>query len=176
MHHQTPEHAEPIDEADPAWPALGDQEAAPELVAAAAIRPSAVESHIRMLTIVLIALGAAIGATGRFFLAQWAAERFGTSFPYGTLIINITGSFLLGFVYALLTRASPTTGQLARAFLGIGLLGGYTTFSSFSYETSQLLLRGDLLGALVNPLASVLGGIVVCVLGIALGSLVVGAP
>ena len=128
-----------------------------------------------MLTIILIMAGAALGAAARFLIAQWAAGRFGTSFPYGTLLINISGSFLLGFVYVALLRASPTAAHLARAFLGVGLLGGYTTFSSFSYETSQLLLEGKLIGALVNPLASVLGGVAVCVVGMALGHLVASA-
>jgi len=123
-----------------------------------------------MQTILLIMLGAALGATARYFLAQWAAQRFGTSFPYGTLIINVTGSFLLGLVYTILLRTSLAHAPLLRAFLGIGLLGGYTTFSSFSYETSQLLLEGNLTGAVLNPLLSVLGGILVCVLGIALGN------
>jgi CrcB protein len=128
-----------------------------------------------MLTIALIMVGAGLGATARFFLAQWAAARFGASFPYGTLLINLTGSFLLGLIYTILLRANPATAPLARAFLGVGLLGGYTTFSSFSYETSQLLLEGNLLGAIVNPLASVLGGVIVCVLGIALGNLMIGS-
>ena len=128
-----------------------------------------------MQTVLLIALGAALGATARYFLAQWAAAHFGATFPYGTLIINLTGSFFLGFIYTILLRSNPASAPLARAFLGVGLLGGYTTFSSFSYETSQLLLEGNILGALVNPLLSVLGGIVLCILGIVLGTVMTTA-
>jgi fluoride exporter len=125
-----------------------------------------------MQTILLIALGAALGAIARYVLAQWATARFGATFPYGTLIINLTRSFLLGFIYTVLLRTNPASAPLARAFLGVGLLGGYTTFSSFSYETSQLLLEGNIVGAVVNPLLSVLGGIMLCTLGIVLGTAV----
>jgi fluoride exporter len=165
----------PIDEAGQASPGLGHLEAGSKFPILALLRRAALGSRIRMLTIILIMVGAGLGATARFLLAQWAAARFGASFPYGTLLINISGSFLLGFIYTILLRANPATAPLARAFLGVGLLGGYTTFSSFSYETSQLLLEGNLLGAIVNPLASVLGGIVVCMFGIALGNLVIGS-
>ena len=165
------EDASPIDEGDLIHPSLGLKD-----TAALGVPTSVVHSQIlsrrrsRMQTVLLIVLGAALGATARYFLAQWAAQHFGASFPYGTLIINITGSFLLGLVYTILLRTSLAYAPLLRAFLGIGLLGGYTTFSSFSYETSQLLLEGNLTGAVLNPLLSVIGGILVCILGIALGN------
>lgn len=127
-----------------------------------------------MLIIVLIVIGAAFGATARYLLAQWVAARWGTSFPYGTLLINLTGSFLLGLVYTVIAQSNPAIAPFARAFFGVGLLGGYTTFSSFSYETSQLFLEGNVVGAIVNPLVSVLGGISLCFLGIITGNLLTG--
>jgi fluoride exporter len=175
MHKRSSKNPAPIDEADLVTPTLGRRASAARLAMPALFRRAVLGRHARMLTIILIMLGAALGAAARFALAQWAAAHFGASFPYGTLLINISGSFLLGFIYTILLRANPATAPLARAFLGVGLLGGYTTFSSFSYETSQLLLEGNLRGAIVNPLASVFGGIVVCVLGIALGNLVIGS-
>jgi len=161
----------PIDEGDLIHSSLGLKDAAGlEVPTSVVDRQIHSRRRSRMPTVLLIVLGAALGATGRYFLAQWAAQHFGANFPYGTLIINITGSFLLGLVYTVLLRRSHAYAPLLRAFLGIGLLGGYTTFSSFSYETSQLLLEGNLTGAVLNPLLSVLGGILVCVLGIALGN------
>ena len=161
----------PIDEGDLIHPPLGLRDAAgSEVPTSVAHRQFHSRRRSRMPTVLLIVLGAALGATARYFLAQWAAQHFGANFPYGTLIINITGSFLLGLVYTVLLRTSLAYAPLLRAFLGIGLLGGYTTFSSFSYETSQLLLEGNVTGAVLNPLLSVLGGILVCILGIALGN------
>jgi CrcB protein len=125
-------------------------------------------------TILIIALGAALGANLRYFLTLRTAAWLGTGFPYGTLIINISGSFLIGLVYTLLANSgSPYTPEL-RLFLGVGLLGGYTTFSSFSYETYQLFLTGSTLLGLLNPLISVAGGLLASALGIVLGSLVSG--
>lgn len=85
-----------------------------------------------------IAIGGAIGCVSRYFLASFIQQRAGPDFPLGTLVINITGSFVLGFLmrYALQSGAiSPET----RAFLTTGFCGGYTTFSTYSYETALLL-------------------------------------
>jgi fluoride exporter len=165
------DRSSPIDEGDLINPSLGVKDAAAlGMPTSFAYRQVNSRRRILMQTVLLIVLGAALGSTARYYLAQWAAQRFGTVFPYGTLIINITGSFLLGLIYTVLLRTSPSYAPLLRAFLGIGLLGGYTTFSSFSYETSQLLLEGNLTGAVINPLLSVVGGILLCILGIALGN------
>ncbi len=89
-----------------------------------------------------VALGSALGGAARFLLGGWIQNRFGPSFPLGTLAINITGSLLLGFLlrYALET---PAIGPDARALLTTGLCGGYTTFSTFSYETVRLVEDGE---------------------------------
>src|SRR6266540_5787610 len=89
-----------------------------------------------------VALGSALGGAARLLVGGWIQNRFGPSFPLGTLAINITGSLLLGFLlrYALET---PAIGPDARALLTTGLCGGYTTFSTFSYETVRLVEDGE---------------------------------
>jgi CrcB protein len=89
----------------------------------------------------LIGLGAFLGANARYMMQTWTAARWGTSFPLGTLLINVIGSFALGFFLTAATqRAAISTNW--RLFIAVGLLGGYTTFSSFTYETLALL-QGD---------------------------------
>lgn len=89
-----------------------------------------------------IAAGSAIGGVSRYLLGGWLQRQTGGTFPIGTLVINITGSFLLGLIlrYAVET---PTLTPEARAFLTIGFCGGYTTFSTFSYETVALMEDGQ---------------------------------
>ena len=89
-----------------------------------------------------VALGSAIGGAVRYLLGGWIQQRTGGAFPFPTLLINVSGSFLLGFLqrYGLETTAlSPEV----RTMLTIGFCGGYTTFSAFSYETVLLLEQGD---------------------------------
>ncbi|HEX5386666.1 MAG TPA: fluoride efflux transporter CrcB [Gemmatimonadales bacterium] len=89
-----------------------------------------------------VALGGALGSASRFLLGAFLQQRSGVAFPVGTLIVNITGSFLLGFLlrYALET---PAISPEVRALLTTGFCGGYTTFSTFSYETAALLEDGE---------------------------------
>jgi CrcB protein len=114
-----------------------------------------------------VALGGAIGTVGRYFISGLVATRFGETFPWGTLIINITGSFVIGF-FATLTGpdgrylVSGTT----RQFVMVGLCGGYTTFSSFSLQTLNLMRDGEWLYAGGNVVASV----VLCLIFVWLGS------
>lgn len=95
-----------------------------------------------MLNILAIALGAAVGANLRYGISNWAAQRWGTAFPYGTLLINVLGSFLIGLLLVLATTrlalSNPT-----RLLLVTGLLGGFTTFSSFSFEAYTLIVEGN---------------------------------
>ncbi len=85
----------------------------------------------------LIALGAALGANARYLVGVWAADRFGADYPYGTLIVNITGSFILGFLLSLTTERLALSPEL-RFLLAVGFLGSYTTFSSYAVETLNL--------------------------------------
>ena len=116
----------------------------------------------------IIGLGGFLGAIARYALGGWAAEKWGASFPYGTLLINVTGSFVLGLFLA------AATGRLAidprwRLLLAIGFLGAYTTFSTYTYESAQLLLAGAWWPGVVNLLASNLLGLAASVAGIAIG-------
>jgi fluoride exporter len=89
-----------------------------------------------------IAAGGAVGSVLRFLVGLLIQDRVGTAFPAGTLLVNITGSFLLGLLieYAL---ATPAISREVRAMLTTGFCGGYTTFSTFSYETARLMQDGD---------------------------------
>jgi fluoride exporter len=98
-----------------------------------------------------VALGGALGSVARYGCSGFAARLLGVTFPYGTLFVNVTGSFIIG-VLATLSLASDRalSSTDARAFLIVGVLGGFTTFSSFSYETLSLARTGNLAGAAVN--------------------------
>jgi CrcB protein len=122
------------------------------------------------MTAFVIFVGAGLGGVGRYAVSAWVQSLGGAAFPWGTLLINVTGSLLLTFVYGLLdgTSAAPEW----RAFLGIGILGGYTTFSTFSYETVRLLQDGGWEGAALYILGSVVLSLGAAVLGFRLASVV----
>ena len=124
-----------------------------------------------MWTMLMIALGAAAGANLRYELSLWAARQWGASFPYGTLLINVSGSFAIGVVMVLLTTRI-VAGDFWRPLLVTGLLGGFTTFSTFSYETYALLISGSWLAAGLNVVASVGMGLLGVLLGAALARLI----
>jgi len=113
-------------------------------------------NHIEVLVKLFwaVAVGAAVGGLSRYYLSLALTERLGDAFPWGTLIINVTGSLLLGFLmrYAF---ASPAANVELRLLLVTGFCGGYTTFSTFSYETVQLLEDGRYERAITYVLASV---------------------
>lgn len=94
------------------------------------------------INILAIAVGAAIGANLRYSLSLWAAQRWGASFPYGTLIVNVIGSFLIGLVLVLATTRLSLS-EPVRLLIVTGLLGGFTTFSSLSFETYTLITNGS---------------------------------
>jgi len=116
--------------------------------------------------IVAIASGGAVGAVLRYWVSTGVYAFSGRGFPYGTLAVNVLGSLVMGFLFVwLLERLSNDV--TLRAFLLIGLLGAFTTFSTFSVETLNLIESGQLARALVNVLLSV----VLCVAAAALGVL-----
>ncbi len=121
-----------------------------------------------MNNVLAIALGAAIGANLRYGIGLWAAQRFGTAWPYGTLIINLLGCLLIG---VLLTLAANrlTLSEPVRLMLVTGLLGGFTTFSTFGYESFTLFNAGNWLAALGYVGGSVVGGLIAVVVGVGLG-------
>ena len=124
-----------------------------------------------MQTFLAISLGAIMGANCRYWLGGWAAQRFGTAFPYGTLIINLSGSLLLGLFLTLITDRFLVDPRW-RILVAIGFFGSYTTFSSYTYESISLILSGQYLPGFLNLFgSSLLGGIAV-LLGIWLGRLI----
>ena len=102
-----------------------------------------------MLKILAVALGGSIGATSRYLVSTWAAERFGASFPYGTLIVNVVGCFIIG-TFMTLTTERLIVSPYWRLLITVGFVGGLTTFSSFSYETFRLIEDADMMQALYN--------------------------
>ncbi|HKA55709.1 MAG TPA: fluoride efflux transporter CrcB [Candidatus Binatia bacterium] len=118
----------------------------------------------------VIGLGGFLGANARYLVAGWAAQRFGAIFPYGTFIINISGSFILGFFMAFLSDRAFIHPNY-RLFFATGFLGAYTTFSTFTYESLQLLQDGSTLLGFTNILGSVIAGLVGVFLGFVLGGL-----
>ena len=117
-----------------------------------------------MLHYFVIGAGGALGAMLRFFAQTRISALTGPGFPWGTLLINISGSFFLGALVVILSARGPTV-DLLRSGLCIGLLGGFTTFSAFSVETLTLLEAEQWQRALVNIVSSVL----LCLLGAAAG-------
>ncbi len=123
-----------------------------------------------MNNVLAIALGAAIGANLRYGIGLWAAQRLGTSWPYGTFIINVLGCLAIGFLLTLITNRL-TVSEPIRLMLITGLLGGFTTFSTFGYECFSLLNTGNWWGAVGYITGSVGGGLLAVGLGVGLGRL-----
>lgn len=101
------------------------------------------ERQVNWIFILAVALGGALGSVMRYLVGIGAGRLFGTDFPWGTLIINITGSFVMG-VFAGLFAVRWNLPQAARIFLTVGICGGYTTFSTFSLDTFYLIEHGEL--------------------------------
>jgi CrcB protein len=119
-----------------------------------------------VLRLLLVCVGGALGSGARYLLSTWAARTLGAEFPRGTLIVNATGSFLLAFIFAVPGgRLSPDL----RLFLGAGVMGGYTTYSSFNTETIALLEQGSAGLAAANVGLTVVGCLVAGFIGLALG-------
>ena len=111
-----------------------------------------------------VMIGGAIGAGARHLVGQAMLARLGPGFPWWTLSINIVGGLAMGLLIGALARGDD--GDTARLFVGVGILGGFTTFSSFSMEFWMLFERGQNAQAAVYVLASVVGAIVACGLGL----------
>jgi len=119
-----------------------------------------------------VALGGALGTVSRFWLSLAVTSRLGEFFPWGTLVINITGSFVIGFFFALSGPGGVlTVPPVVRQFFMIGFCGGYTTFSSFSLQTLQLAQDRQWLAAAGNIVASNVGCLVAVWLGYVCASL-----
>lgn len=122
-----------------------------------------------METIFIIGLGGFVGANLRYWISGIAAERLGQSFPWGTLVVNITGSFLLAVFLNWVANHVSVDSRL-RLLLTIGVFGGYTTFSSYANESIALAQSGDWAGAIWNILGTNVLCLLTVVLGVSIGS------
>jgi CrcB protein len=123
----------------------------------------------------VIGLGGALGSMLRFGLGSLIdsnVQKTGQIFPWGTIVVNITGCFVIGFIFTIsASEGRIILGSLTRNFIMIGILGGYTTFSSFSLQTLTLAQDGQWWGAAANVLLSV----VLCLAGVWLGAMLAGS-
>jgi len=111
-----------------------------------------------------ICVAGAAGTGARYLVGVWTIRRFGPAFPVGTLIVNLLGCFLIAFVMNVAAaRSWPETTRLA---LTVGFLGGFTTYSSFNYETTRLAAGGGTQAAALNVLVTLIGGLAAGLLGI----------
>lgn len=123
-----------------------------------------------MLKYLVIGLGGFAGAIARYVVGSYIGERYGVRFPYGTFVINMTGSFLVGFVVAWLSQTTAST--YWRYLIPIGFIGAYTTFSTFEYETLRALQDGQITAGLLNVVLSVVLGLAAVWAGAVLGKVV----
>lgn len=119
------------------------------------------------MNVLLVALGGAIGSVARYLAGAFIANRFGPDFPWGTFIVNVSGSFLIGAILSFVGGGLLPAG--ARPFLAVGVMGGYTTFSTYSHETLQLMQGGEFGAAMLNALGQVITGLIAVYLGVVLG-------
>ena len=119
----------------------------------------------------MVALGGAIGSMLRFWAGGYVSTRLGTRFPYGTFLINITASFLIGFIMTLLAERMHW-GPNWRFLIVAGFLGGYSTFSTFEYETFRIFQDGEFLVAGMNIVLSVAVGFLAVWVGVVTGRII----
>ena len=111
-----------------------------------------------MLQYLWIGLGGFIGANARYLIQQWAASQWGTDFPYGTLLANASGSFVIAFFLTLATGRLSISLE-GRLFVAVGFWGGFTTFSSFAYETFRLVGQNGWWAAALNFISNNMLGV-----------------
>lgn len=116
------------------------------------------------MTVLLIAIGAAVGAPLRYLTDRWVQARFGPVFPFGTLLVNVAGSLALGLLTGI------AAGRPLHALLGVGFCGALTTYSTFGYETAQLLTDRATGIAVLNVVANVSAGLLAATLGVLAGT------
>jgi len=122
-----------------------------------------------MNSFLLVGIGGAFGAMARYGFSEAVVRFWRSDFPLATLLINIIGSVAMGVVMALLGKFAPSWADEARLFLAVGVLGGFTTFSSFSLDSIRLIEAGQIVPAISYVLLSV----VICLMGLYLGALLV---
>lgn len=125
-----------------------------------------------MLNVLLVALGGGLGAAGRFGVSLAMPAR-ADAWPWATFVINVSGSLLIGVLAGWLSTRGDT-GEQWRLFLGVGVLGGFTTFSAYSLETMRMIERSDWLGASTYSIGSVLAGLAAVAIGMMIAKRVFG--
>jgi len=113
----------------------------------------------------LVMIGGAAGSAGRYAVGRAALRALGPDYPWGTLAVNVIGGFLMGLLAGLLARAG-TGGEQSRLLIGVGLLGGFTTFSAFSLDAVTMIERGQWGAALAYALVSVIGAVLALFAGL----------
>lgn len=126
-----------------------------------------------MLQYLWIGLGGFMGANARYLVQQWAAQLWGADFPYGTMLANVSGSFIIAFFLTLATGRLAVAPEI-RLLVAVGFLGGFTTFSSFSFETFRLVEQSGWHAAAINFIGNTVLGLAGVVLGILLARLAQG--
>lgn len=116
------------------------------------------------LRVATVGLGGCLGAIARYAVGGWVHRWYDGTFPLGTLVINVLGCLVLGVLMALVEEGRGVSPQV-RLFVGVGICGAFTTFSTFGYETVQLMGKGTFAPAVANVVASVLCGLVAVWLG-----------
>jgi fluoride exporter len=122
-----------------------------------------------LVALLWVGLGGFLGSIARYLLSGWAAARWGVIFPWSTFIINISGSFILGFFLAF-AQERPWVHPQARLLFAIGFVGAYTTFSTYTYESIRLMMNGQFALAAAYIVGSVVFGLVAVFAGVALGN------
>jgi len=112
-----------------------------------------------LLKYLMVGIGGFVGAIARFWLGSYIGGKMGTRFPYGTFVINISGSFLIGFILAVLTAKAHLSPNW-RYLIPVGFIGAYTTFSTFEFETLRTIQDGQFLIASLNVVLSVMIGFI----------------
>ncbi len=123
----------------------------------------------RVLPFLLVGIGSFVGGNARFILSRWVGGVIDGRFPLGTFLVNVSGSFLLGLIGALLAQRAIPNADAVRLALGVGFCGGFTTFSTFELETNALLEDGVWLTAILNVVLSLFAGLVALRLGLLAG-------
>ena len=116
--------------------------------------------------LLLVMFGGAVGAGFRYHIGSVALRNLGPGFPWGTWLVNLLGGFLMGVLVGSLREFTPIDGEPLRLFLGVGVLGGFTTFSAFSLETANMLLGGQAVTAAAYAVSSVAGSVLALFLGL----------
>jgi len=119
----------------------------------------------------IVGIGGFMGSMLRFWVGTYIGQRMGTRFPYGTFLINVTGSFLIGFVMTVLTEKTQLSPNW-RYLIPIGFIGGYTTFSTFEFETLRAMQDGQFAISLLYVALSVLAGFLMVWMGVTVGKAV----